>query len=175
MRIRAWFREGFKDYRAAPFHCFPMFFAFAAAIAMWIAPHLLVLPLDVNYNDTGQFYDGGYDAPSYGAWLCLAIASPALVMLSYWLPGHRHGSRYMCLWFRFAGDSGTLFALLALDLSTIKVVSDQGLYRQILFAGYICFVAAMLVRDVVMIVESNRLANRIDERRAAQSAAEGQD
>jgi hypothetical protein len=170
-RIAKTLRKGLKDNLVAPFHVFPSFVMLIGALIVWWAPHLVVtLPLDTEAS-VGEYFSGGYDSPSYLAWLGLSIGGPALVILSYWLPTHINHSRAFCLYIRFAGDAAALFALLALDSSTIKIVSDQVLYRQVLFIGYVFFVALMVLRDVYLIVATEVLAGKLEH----DKSAEGQD
>lgn len=175
---RGWVRsvahKAIKDEWVAPFHVFPSFVMFVGAVIVWWAPHLIIaLPPDVPYNDTGQYFSGSYDSLSYLGWLGLSVVCPALVMLSYWLPGHVNNSRYFSILIRFGGDVGLLFALAALDFSTIKIVSDAALYRQVLFIGYICFVATMVVRDIYLIVATELLAGKLEHDKCV--PPEGQD
>lgn len=166
MSVRRTLQLAAKDENVVSVHVGPYLLLLLAGLAVLILPHVSDIPFDTPAVPPirGEYFSGGYTSGSYWVWMGLTLTCPALVMLSYWLPSRVHDSRYVAIWLRAAGDAGQIFALLALEASTIKLANADGIYRHILLLGYVVFCGTMLTRDVYLIVASERLAHRISHR-----------
>jgi hypothetical protein len=166
MTIRRMLQVAAKDENAAALHIGAYLVLFVAAVVMTLVPYVLPdLPLDISIDADdafrgGESFSGGYGSLMYWAWLVMSLTFPAAIVMSYLLPSWRSGSRYFCIVARAGVDAGQIFLLLAYEVSTFKLVSAAGLYRNVLFLGVVVFIATMLVRDLLLISASGRLARR---------------
>lgn len=166
MGLRRAFRLGAQDENVSALHSAVYLVLFLGAAVVILVPFLIEpdLPLDLPPQGGlagSEYFSGGYSSPSFWVWAISSLSCPALVWLSYWLPNRVHDSRYFSILLRFAGDAGQLFVLLALEVDTIKLNTSLAIYRQILLVGFVVFVAGMVVRDIALIVASERMMNRI--------------
>jgi hypothetical protein len=157
-------RFAIKDEHAAPYHIGPYLVMFLAAVVALLVAIFSSLPPDLP-APRGKYYSGDYNSVSLWFWMGLSLLCPLLVFVSYWLPTRVHDSRYFSILLRFGGDGGQLFVLASLEVSTIKLASDSIVYRHVLFYGFILFCAVMLIRDIALIVATERLAHRMEQDR----------
>jgi hypothetical protein len=170
MDVHRTLQLGAKDENMSLIHVAAYGVLFLGALVLLITPAFIPnVPLDVTSSSssdvviTGEYFTGGYASGSYWVWMAMSLGCPALVLLSYVLPGKIAESRYVSIWLRLAGDSGQLFALVAFEVSTFKLISAAGLYRTVIFGAFVAFVVIMVLRDIALIIATERLARTMRE------------
>lgn len=106
----------------------------------------------------------------YSAWLILALSSPPLLVVAWWLVLRSHGhARYLGLWIRLSADIAQGSALLAFLMSMVKAGRATGNDWRVFSFFILCcvtvFCAALVVRDVWTIMLTQQVAARIRRRR----------
>lgn len=122
---------------------------FGAAVRM-AATSFPVLPIDTIF------------APgTYPVWAALALASPLLALLSWWLVHHCQGAwRYRGLWFRLAADAGVFTVVLAYHITVVTVnpPSDLRLMSRYIVAATLLYLIGLIISDVAALVKAERIA-----------------
>lgn len=106
----------------------------------------------------------GFIAPGfYELWVFLGIIGPLITLLSWWLIQKVSGRwRFIGLWLRLSGDVQVFTIILAYHIiTTAQARTESTIYSRYIVGASIIFVIAMIIRDVWVLVVTERLAARI--------------
>lgn len=138
-----------------PFQPILYFFILGAVVRLWMN------------QSAPPAFDDVFAQGFYGAWLAMGIVGPLLALLSWWLVRTRAGRwRFLGMWTRFSSDIMVFTVLLSFHVVTIKSVlgvppSESKIFARYMVGATLIFTLTLIVRDVWVLVVTERLAGRI--------------
>lgn len=124
---------------------------FGAAIRM-MTTDIAVLPIDTVFA-----------AGTYVVWMGIALTSPPLALLAWWLVHRRDGVwRYRGMWFRLASDVGVFTVIFAYHLTTVLTnpLTELRLMSRYVVGAALLYVIGLVVADLVALMHTERIARR---------------
>lgn len=92
-------------------------------------------------------------------WVALSVASPLLVLLSWWMITYQQGFlRYWGMWIRTVGDVGQTVALIVAILLWWNIVPPPLI---VILVGITVFVGVLIVRDLLALWLVEQVATRL--------------
>jgi hypothetical protein len=112
---------------------------------------------------------------TYATWQAFGLTAPPLALLSWWLicRCNRRCSSCLGIHLRLAADIMQFSTLLTFHIAGILNCIDcnnmeMTVYRRYLVAAGLVFIFALIIRDIWVIVLSNRVARQISQQRDAE-------
>lgn len=98
------------------------------------------------------------------AWIIVGFLCPTMIFVGYWLIYHRPGrARYFGMWMRLGADIGQECIMIIFMMGLLTEAFGMDMYRHHVFTAFfigalLTFVASMILRDVLAIIGTERLA-----------------
>jgi hypothetical protein len=126
------------------------FFVFSASIRLW---HDDSEPPNFKEIILSNFY---------GIWLFLGVASPLLLLLSWFFIKKLSGTwSFIGMWVRLAADIGMFTNILAYHIVTADSRTEAMIFSRYVMGATLVFVLMMIVRDIWTIVVTEKIAGQL--------------
>ena len=105
--------------------------------------------------------DDVFPAGTYTVWAVIALTSPPLALVAWWLVHCTTGRwRYRGLWFRLASDIGVFTVVLAYHVTTVLInpISELRLMSRYVVAATLLYLIGLIISDVAALVKAERIA-----------------